>query len=62
MQTRVVPRWIAMLGYGLALILLLSASHLNWLATVFPLWVLLISVWILFQVRQSSLQTSQSPD
>lgn len=61
MQTRVLPRWIAMLGYALALILLLSASYLNWLAAVFPLWVFLISVWILFQVRQSSLQTSDSP-
>jgi hypothetical protein len=59
MQTRVVPRWIALLGYALALILLLSASRLNWLAAVFPLWVLLISVWILFQVRH---QTSESPD
>ena len=40
MQTRVVPRWMAVLGYALALILLLSAASLNWLAAVFPLWVL----------------------
>ena len=37
MQTRVVPRWMAMLGYGLALVPLLSATSLNWLAGVFPL-------------------------
>src|SRR5215469_13628614 len=37
MQTRVVPRWVAVLGYALALVLLLSAGSVNWLATVFPL-------------------------
>ena len=37
MQTRVVPRWMAVLGYTLDLVLLLSAGSVNWLATVFPL-------------------------
>ena len=45
-QTRVVPRWIAILGYGLALVLLLSAVHIRLLAVVFPLWVMIISVWM----------------
>ena len=48
-QTRVVPRWIALLGYGLALVLLLSAIHVRLLAVVFPLWVMVISVWILIR-------------
>ena len=54
-QTRVVPRWIAILGYGLALVLLLSAVHIRLLAVVFPLWVMIISVWILVQDRHSKL-------
>ena len=54
-QTRVVPRWIAILGYGLALVLLLSAVHIRLLAVVFPLWVMIISVWILVQGRHSEL-------
>jgi hypothetical protein len=54
-QTRVVPRWIAILGYGLALVLLLSAVHIRLLAAVFPLWVMIISVWILVQGRHSKL-------
>jgi hypothetical protein len=54
-QTRVVPRWIAILGYGLALVLLLSAVHIRLLAVVFPLWVMIISVWILVQGRHSKL-------
>jgi hypothetical protein len=52
-QTRVVPRWIAILGYVLALVLLLSAVHIRLLAVVFPLWVMIISVWILVRGRHS---------
>lgn len=48
-QTRVVPRWIAFLGYGLALVLLVSSVHIRLLAVVFPLWVMVISVWILIR-------------
>src|SRR5215472_12279542 len=56
-QTRVVPRWIAVLGYALALVLLLSAVHVRLLAVVFPLWVMVISVWIL--VRGSHSQSAR---
>jgi hypothetical protein len=47
LRTRIVPRWMAFLGYMLALILLLSVDSVEWVAVVFPLWVLLISVYIL---------------
>ena len=40
-------RWMAFLGYGLALLLLLISAYLSWTLLVFPLWVLLISVHIL---------------
>jgi hypothetical protein len=46
-QTRVVPRWVAILGYILALVLLLSVSYTHWLALSFPLWVMLISRWMI---------------
>jgi len=48
-RTRVMPRWLALLGYALALVLLLSISHYSWISLVFPLWVLLISVYILIE-------------
>jgi hypothetical protein len=38
---------MAFLGYGLALLLLLSIGYLSWALLVFPLWVLLVSVHIL---------------
>ena len=46
-RTGVFPRWMAYLGYALALLLLLGSGFLYWAPLVFPLWVLLISVDIL---------------
>lgn len=42
------PRWMALLGYALALFLLLSIGHFGWAPLVFPLWTLVISVYVLF--------------
>jgi hypothetical protein len=41
------PRWMALLGYVLALFLLLSIGHFGWAPLVFPLWALVISVYVL---------------
>jgi hypothetical protein len=41
------PRWMALLGYALALLLLLSFGYVTWVLPVFPLWVLLISGYLL---------------
>jgi hypothetical protein len=47
-RIRIFPRWMAMLGYVLALLLLLSTGYIFfWAPLVFPFWVLLISVNIL---------------
>ncbi len=45
--TRIVPRWIAFVGYILALFLLASSYSIGWSFAVLPVWVLLISVYIL---------------
>jgi hypothetical protein len=49
LRTRVTPRWMSLLGYGLALLLLVSISRFSWVILVFPLWILLISVYILIE-------------
>ena len=54
LQTRIAPRWVAMLGYLLALVLLLSASYRIWLELAFPLWVMLVSRWMLLHPRQKA--------
>ena len=45
--TRIVPRWIAVTGYALALLLLIGSYGPNWSVLVLPVWVLLVSVHIL---------------
>ncbi len=47
MSTRFAPRWLAALGYLLAVLLLLGSSFLRWSFALFPLWVLLLSIQIL---------------
>jgi hypothetical protein len=47
LQTRMFTRWMAFLGYALAVMLLLSVGTIEWIQLVFPLWVLLISIYIL---------------
>jgi len=47
-RTKVMPRGMAFLTYGLALVLLLGIGVSLWTALVFPAWVLLISVYILY--------------
>ena len=41
------PRWIALLGYVLAAIVLLGSGYMTWSFVVFPMWVLLVSCNIL---------------
>jgi len=52
LETRIFPRWMALLGYILALVLFLSVGTIEWIPLVFPLWVLLISLYILTQNRR----------
>ena len=54
-RTRIFPRWMAFLGYALALPLLFASRFLDWGLAVFPPWVLLVSLYILFDnLRQGS--------
>jgi MFS family permease len=47
LYTRITPRWLAILGFGLALLLLFGSYYITWGFVVFPLWVFLISISIL---------------
>ena len=47
-KTQLVPRLIAYLGYASALFLLVGSGYLDWTLFIFPAWVLLVSVYILF--------------
>ncbi len=46
-RTRIMPRWLALVTYGLALLLLVSLGYNLWVTLIFPTWVLIISIYIL---------------
>jgi hypothetical protein len=48
LRTSAVPRWVCYLGYADALLLVFAAGEHNWSQLLFPAWVLLVSVVILF--------------
>ena len=47
--TDIAPRWVAFLGFALALLLLFGSAYLAWIFVAFPLWIFLISVCLLVE-------------
>jgi len=47
LRTAFLPRWLALVGYACALVLLLVITSWAWIGLLFPLWVLLVSVVVL---------------
>jgi hypothetical protein len=61
MRTRVMPRWMALITFPIALVLLFVFSQSFWVVLVFPAWVLLVSVYILI-ARPGRRQTTGDDD
>ena len=54
-RTKVVPRWLTIITYIVAVPFLLFAGALTWARFLFPAWVLLVSIFILimnFRLKQ----------
>ncbi|MGB6349804.1 MAG: hypothetical protein WBG10_07215, partial [Pseudolabrys sp.] len=45
--TDIAPRWVALLGFVLALLLLFGSTYFSWIFIAFPFWVFLISSCLL---------------
>jgi hypothetical protein len=60
MRAAAMPRWVSVLGYLVALTLLVASSGQPWLQLAFPAWVLLVSIVIL--VRSARPSTRDIPD
>lgn len=57
LRTAVLARWVSFVGYACGLVLLLVIGNFAWIALIFPLWVLLVSTYILYtDFRQKSLE------
>ena len=48
LRTGVLARWIPYVGFAFGLVLLFAITEFAWIALVFPLWVLLVSAYILY--------------
>lgn len=60
--TAIFPRWIANLGYALALLLLIGSSFFYWAPVLFPIWILLVSIHILSaNLRADSVPNAGKP-
>jgi hypothetical protein len=47
LRTAVLARWVSFVGFSLGFILLFAITDFAWIALLFPLWVLLVSTYIL---------------
>jgi len=59
LYTRLTPRWIAIGGYVIAGVLLFGSHYFDWSLMVFPLWVLLVSIFILID-KEADLAGAQN--
>lgn len=56
LRTDFLPRWLAFVGFAVGLVLLLVITDYPWIVLLFPLWVLLVSAYILVEdLRQRRL-------
>jgi hypothetical protein len=59
--TGIAPKWIACAGYLFALVLLVGSYYISWSFAVLPVWIFLISIFVLLDnPRQSSQSVDQS--
>lgn len=56
--TAIAPRWIAFLGYGLACVLLVGSYFISWSFAVLPVWVFLISIYVLIDNLRQPIKSS----
>jgi hypothetical protein len=61
-RTHFTPRWIALLGYASAVFLLIGSSYVEWALFVFPIWVMLVSGYILIDNLASASRSAPSGD
>jgi diacylglycerol kinase len=62
-RTAAFPRWLVIAGYVIALVMLLSLSALQWVVLLFPVWVFVMSLFILnSEIGAARAKPAGSPD
>jgi hypothetical protein len=62
LRTHITASWIAWIGYASAALVLIGSGYLAWVFFVFPLWVLLVSTYILVDNLRSPPRPAVGPD
>jgi len=57
--TAIAPRWIAFLGYVLACVLIVGSYFISWSFAVLPVWVFLISIYVLIDNLRQPIKNSR---
>src|SRR5215469_18302783 len=47
LRTKIIPRWIGVLGFAVGVVLLVSVGLTPWVDLLFPAWILLLSIDII---------------
>lgn len=61
LRTAILPRWLVFSGFACGVILLLVITSWQWIALLFPVWILVVSTQILTRTRADAHATSR-PD
>ena len=61
-RTTALSRWVSLFGFVCGLVLLMFITTFAWIALVFPLWVLLVSAYILISDHQQDPRIKACPD
>ncbi len=56
LRTQFLPKWLAVLGFSCGLALIVVITNWEWIALLFPLWILVVSVQILFGRSRTKLR------
>ncbi len=62
LRTQTFPRWLIIAGYLIGLVMLLSLFLLQWILLLFPLWVLVMSLFILNSEIRTARATSDGAE
>jgi hypothetical protein len=60
LRTRLMPPWLVVVTYVVALAVLIASDISRWTTIAFPVWVAVVSLWLLVSPRAGSAPTTDT--